>query len=69
MSAVSRAGTRAAASSPEPDLLRLAEHDDRVLAAFVDGRPLPPPWADADTHPVIAIANSDDFIHQVNDFI
>ena len=52
MSAVSHAGTRQAAVSSRPDLLRLADHDDTVLAAFVDGRPLPPPWADADTHPV-----------------
>jgi ribosomal protection tetracycline resistance protein len=37
---------------PAPDLMRLADHDEDVLAAFVDGRPLPAPYARGDTHPV-----------------
>jgi ribosomal protection tetracycline resistance protein len=52
MSSVTGAGTRQATVSPRPDLLRLADYDDDVLAAFVDGRPLPPPRAGGDTHPV-----------------
>jgi ribosomal protection tetracycline resistance protein len=52
MSRVAGAGTRTAAVEAAPDLLRLADHDDEVLAAFVDGRPLPAPYARGDTHPV-----------------
>jgi ribosomal protection tetracycline resistance protein len=52
MSAVVDAGTKAATVQAAPDLLRLADHDDSVLAAFVDGRPLPTPYARGDTHPV-----------------
>jgi ribosomal protection tetracycline resistance protein len=52
MSAVLDAGTRAATVKAAPDMLRLADHDDTVLAAFVDGRPLPAPYARGDTHPV-----------------
>jgi ribosomal protection tetracycline resistance protein len=37
---------------PAPDMMRLADHDEDVLAAFVDGRPLPAPYARGDTHPV-----------------
>jgi ribosomal protection tetracycline resistance protein len=52
MNRVTAAGTRQAAVHPAPDLLRLADHDDEVLAAFVDGQPLPPPRAAGDVHPV-----------------
>jgi ribosomal protection tetracycline resistance protein len=52
MSAVAGAGTRAATVAPAADMLRLADHDDDVLAAFVAGRPLPAPYARGDTHPV-----------------
>src|SRR4051812_43167930 len=52
MSAVTGAGTRQAAVTARPDVLALADHDDEVLTAYVQGRPLPPPRATGDTHPV-----------------
>ena len=35
-----------------PDLWRLAEYDDTVLAALVEGRPVAPPIAGGEVHPV-----------------
>src|SRR6201992_218976 len=52
MSRVTSAGTKQASIRTAPDLLRLADHDDETLAAFVDGRPLPAPRATGDIHPV-----------------
>jgi ribosomal protection tetracycline resistance protein len=52
MTRVERLGGRDAAVRPEVDLLRLADHDDEVLAAVVEGRPLPVPRAAGTTHPV-----------------
>jgi ribosomal protection tetracycline resistance protein len=41
LAAVDDAGTRAAATTPlDPDLAVLAEHDDALLAAYVEGRPV-----------------------------
>jgi ribosomal protection tetracycline resistance protein len=70
MSRVAGAGSKAATVSPAPDMLRLADHDDAVLAAFVDGRPLPAPYARGDTHPVyfgsaITGAGVDDLINGI----
>jgi len=52
MTRVERLGSREAAVRPEVDLLRLADHDDEVLAAVLDGRPLPVLRAAGTTHPV-----------------
>jgi ribosomal protection tetracycline resistance protein len=70
MSRVTGAGTKAASSATAPDMLRLADYDDDVLSAFVDGRPLPAPYARGDTHPVyfgsaITGAGVDDLIHGI----
>jgi ribosomal protection tetracycline resistance protein len=52
MSRVDQIGTRAAVVSPRVDLLRLADHDDAVLAALVEERPAPPLRVRDDVHPV-----------------
>jgi ribosomal protection tetracycline resistance protein len=52
MSRVDAIGTRDAKVRPEVDLLRLADHDDEVLAAFVADRPAPPLRVRDRVHPV-----------------
>jgi ribosomal protection tetracycline resistance protein len=52
MSVVDGLGTRAATVSERVDLLRLADHDDAVLAALVEERTPPPVRAHDDVHPV-----------------
>jgi ribosomal protection tetracycline resistance protein len=52
MSRVDGLGTRAAAVRAEVDLLRLADHDDAVLAALVEDRPAPPLRVRDRVHPV-----------------
>jgi ribosomal protection tetracycline resistance protein len=52
MTKVDRIGTRDAKARPEIDMLRLADHDDAVLAAFVDRRPLPRLTVRDRVHPV-----------------
>ena len=52
MSRVDGLGTRAATVAERVDLLRLADHDDAVLAALVEERTPPPVRAHDDVHPV-----------------
>ncbi|MCU7722533.1 TetM/TetW/TetO/TetS family tetracycline resistance ribosomal protection protein [Actinoplanes sp. KI2] len=52
MSRVDGLGTRDAAVTERVDLLRLADHDDAVLAALVEERTPPPVRAHDDVHPV-----------------
>ncbi len=52
MSRVDDIGTRDAKVRPEVDMLRLADHDDEVLAAFVEDRPAPPIRVRDRVHPV-----------------
>ncbi|WP_030442672.1 elongation factor G [Actinoplanes subtropicus] len=52
MSEVTDLGTRGAAVAERVDLLRLADHDDAVLAALVEERTPPPVRAHDDVHPV-----------------
>ncbi|MEU4425964.1 translation factor GTPase family protein [Actinoplanes sp. NPDC024001] len=52
MSRVEHLGTRDAKVRSEVDRLRLADHDDRVLAAFVEDRPPPPLRVHGRVHPV-----------------
>jgi ribosomal protection tetracycline resistance protein len=52
MSRVDGLGTRGATVSERVDLLRLADHDDAVLAALVEERTPPPVRAHDDVHPV-----------------
>jgi len=52
MSRVDGIGTRAARVRPDVDMVRLADHDEAVLAAFVDGRPLPRLTVHDRVHPV-----------------
>jgi ribosomal protection tetracycline resistance protein len=52
MSRVDAIGTRDAKVRGDVDLLRLADHDDEVLAAFVDGREPPPIRVRDRVHPV-----------------
>ncbi|BCY11191.1 translation factor GTPase family protein [Actinoplanes sp. L3-i22] len=52
MSRVDGLGTRDAKVRADVDPLRLADHDDRVLAAFVEDRPMPPIRVRGRVHPV-----------------
>ena len=52
MSRVDGLGTRAATVAERVDLLRLADHDDAVLAALVEERTPPPVRAHDEVHPV-----------------
>lgn len=52
MSRVDGLGTRAATIQHHPDWVRLADHDDAVLAALVEDRPPPALCAHDDVHPV-----------------
>ncbi|MEU4238418.1 translation factor GTPase family protein [Actinoplanes sp. NPDC026619] len=52
MSTVEAIGTKRAAVVAETDWLRLADHDDAVLAALIEDRPPPPPRARDKIHPV-----------------
>ncbi|MBG0565530.1 elongation factor G [Actinoplanes aureus] len=52
MSRVDGLGGRDVRVRPGVDLLRLADHDDEVLAAFVEERPLPPVRVHDRVHPV-----------------
>ncbi|WP_328471075.1 TetM/TetW/TetO/TetS family tetracycline resistance ribosomal protection protein [Actinoplanes sp. NBC_00393] len=52
MSRVDRLGTRDAEVRPHVDQLRLADHDDEVLAALVEERPVPPVRVRDRVHPV-----------------
>ncbi|BCJ47073.1 tetracycline resistance protein, tetM/tetO subfamily [Actinoplanes ianthinogenes] len=52
MSRVGRIGTRDATVHGDVDLIRLADHDDAVLAALVEDRPAPPIRVRDRVHPV-----------------
>jgi ribosomal protection tetracycline resistance protein len=52
MSRVDDLGTRNAKVHADIDMLRLADHDDEVLAAYVEDRTPPPPRAHDRVHPV-----------------
>jgi ribosomal protection tetracycline resistance protein len=52
MSAVERLGRKDATVTSHVDRLRLADHDDEVLAALVEDRPAPPLRVHDDVHPV-----------------
>ena len=52
MTTVAGLGRRDATVRAGVDLLRLADHDDEVLAALVEDRPVPVPPARGATHPV-----------------
>lgn len=52
MSRVDGLGTKAATVRPQADLLRLADHDDAVLEALVEGWQPPPVTAHDRVHPV-----------------
>lgn len=52
MSRVDGLGDRDAKVRADVDLLRLADHDDQVLAAFVEDRPMPPIQVRDRVHPV-----------------
>ncbi|WP_436532376.1 GTP-binding protein [Actinoplanes sp. HUAS TT8] len=52
MSRVDGIGTRDAKVGADVDMVRLADHDDQVLSAFVEGRPMPRIRVRGKVHPV-----------------